>query len=261
MTHDRTAGEAAEHSHSGSVGRPAACADRSRRGRRPGVGARRRRRDAPRTTVRSTPCSGRRATRPCRPCSGARRSPARVSCRPAAVRRSTRNPLRPTWRPNSDPTSPAYGFTRGPRPTNAAKSVGATAYTVGTDVVVSAGRYAPGTGEGRRLLAHELTHVRQQQQGPVSGTDRGDGVQVSDPSDLFEQEASRTAEDIAARPTPGPPAGGSAATPAAPRPGIRSPAPGRSSRPIRSSRPSPRRSTSASARRQRSRRRPPARAS
>ena len=91
----------------------------------------------------------------------------------------------------------------------------------GTDVVVSAGRYAPGTAEGRKLLAHELTHVRQQQQGPVSGTDRGDGVQVSDPSDPFEQEASRTAEDIAARATSRP-----AGRSAAPRPAPALPAGG-----------------------------------
>jgi hypothetical protein len=101
---------------------------------------------------------------------------------------------------------------------DATNSVGATAYTVGTDVVLSSGRYAPGTGEGRRLLAHELTHVRQQQQGPVSGTDRGDGVQVSDPSDPFEQEASRTAEDIAARPTSRPPVGRAAPVPASASP-------------------------------------------
>lgn len=43
-----------------------------------------------------------------------------------------------------------------------AKEINALAYTVGRDVVFGAGRYAPGTSEGRRLLAHELTHVVQQ---------------------------------------------------------------------------------------------------
>jgi hypothetical protein len=38
----------------------------------------------------------------------------------------------------------------------------AHAYTVGRDVVFGAGRFSPGTSEGRRLLAHELTHVVQQ---------------------------------------------------------------------------------------------------
>ena len=36
------------------------------------------------------------------------------------------------------------------------------AFTVGRDVVFGEGQYAPGMSQGRRLLAHELTHVVQQ---------------------------------------------------------------------------------------------------
>lgn len=43
-----------------------------------------------------------------------------------------------------------------------AASVGAQAYTVRDNVVFGSGRYAPGTGQGRSLLAHELAHVIQQ---------------------------------------------------------------------------------------------------
>ena len=43
-----------------------------------------------------------------------------------------------------------------------AQSIGALAYTTGTNIVFGGGRYQPGTSEGRRLLAHELTHVVQQ---------------------------------------------------------------------------------------------------
>lgn len=43
-----------------------------------------------------------------------------------------------------------------------AETINAKAYTVGTDIVFGAGRYAPDTYEGRQLLAHELTHVAQQ---------------------------------------------------------------------------------------------------
>ena len=39
--------------------------------------------------------------------------------------------------------------------------VNANAYTVGHDIVFGANRFAPGTSYGRRLLAHELTHVVQ----------------------------------------------------------------------------------------------------
>lgn len=43
-----------------------------------------------------------------------------------------------------------------------ASAVAASAYTVGSHVVFGAGRYAPATDAGRRLLAHELAHVVQQ---------------------------------------------------------------------------------------------------
>jgi hypothetical protein len=45
---------------------------------------------------------------------------------------------------------------------SSAQSLGARAYTVGNSVVFNAGRYAPNTAAGNRLLAHELTHVVQQ---------------------------------------------------------------------------------------------------
>ena len=44
----------------------------------------------------------------------------------------------------------------------AAREVNARAFTVGNDVVFGAGEWAPGTTAGKRLLAHELTHVVQQ---------------------------------------------------------------------------------------------------
>ncbi|HEY0184349.1 MAG TPA: DUF4157 domain-containing protein [Rhodopila sp.] len=44
----------------------------------------------------------------------------------------------------------------------AARSIDALAFTIGRDVVFSAGAYSPGTQSGRRLIAHELTHVVQQ---------------------------------------------------------------------------------------------------
>jgi hypothetical protein len=42
------------------------------------------------------------------------------------------------------------------------ESINALAYTVGRDVVFGAGQYNPGSATGKRLLAHELTHVIQQ---------------------------------------------------------------------------------------------------
>jgi Domain of unknown function (DUF4157) len=45
---------------------------------------------------------------------------------------------------------------------SSAKDVAAKAYTVGNKIVFNSGQYTPHTQEGRKLLAHELTHVVQQ---------------------------------------------------------------------------------------------------
>lgn len=53
----------------------------------------------------------------------------------------------------------------GPAAEQSAEDVHAHAYTVGQKIVFNAGRFAPDTIQGRRLLAHELTHVVQQTSG------------------------------------------------------------------------------------------------
>ncbi|MEU8825094.1 DUF4157 domain-containing protein [Streptomyces sp. NPDC048636] len=77
-----------------------------------------------------------------------------------------------------------------------ARAVGARAYTSGSHVVLGAG------GGDKHTLAHELTHVIQQRQGPVAGTDHGDGLRVSDPRDRFEREAESTARRVLSGPVP-----------------------------------------------------------
>ncbi|MFD6176229.1 MULTISPECIES: eCIS core domain-containing protein [unclassified Isoptericola] len=49
-------------------------------------------------------------------------------------------------------------------------ALGARALTEGSDIHVAPGAYAPGSAEGRRLLAHELAHVVQQAGRAPSGT-------------------------------------------------------------------------------------------
>lgn len=78
-----------------------------------------------------------------------------------------------------------------------AAEVGAHAYTSGSHVVIGDG------GADKHTLAHELTHVIQQRQGPVAGADNGSGLKVSDPSDRFEREAEANAARAMAA---GPPA-------------------------------------------------------
>ncbi|MFG2641562.1 DUF4765 family protein [Streptomyces sp. NPDC048370] len=75
-----------------------------------------------------------------------------------------------------------------------AAEVGARAYTSANHIVVGDG------GSDDHTLAHELTHVIQQSSGPVSGTDHGDGLRVSDPSDRFEREAEATATKVMSAP-------------------------------------------------------------
>jgi Domain of unknown function (DUF4157) len=72
-----------------------------------------------------------------------------------------------------------------------ARALNALAYTVGRDIVFAGGRYAPGTKQGRELLAHELAHVLQQ---PWRGT--GVALGIGEAGDCFECEAGRVANAV-----------------------------------------------------------------
>jgi hypothetical protein len=71
------------------------------------------------------------------------------------------------------------------------QSLSARAFTTGRDVFFRQGEYNPGSSAGRELLAHELTHVVQQ---------NGDGIQrkmtVSQPGDAHEIEADQMARVV-----------------------------------------------------------------
>ncbi|HVV53222.1 MAG TPA: DUF4157 domain-containing protein, partial [Polyangia bacterium] len=58
------------------------------------------------------------------------------------------------------------------RAERSAEAVGARAYTVGRHIVFGAGQYRPAEGAGRKLLAHELTHVLQQARGGQAAVHR-----------------------------------------------------------------------------------------
>lgn len=77
-----------------------------------------------------------------------------------------------------------------------AAGVGARAYTSGNHVVIG------DSGGDKHTLAHELTHVIQQRQGAVSGTDNGNGLAISDPGDRFEREAEANAHRVMSGPVP-----------------------------------------------------------
>jgi hypothetical protein len=70
-----------------------------------------------------------------------------------------------------------------------AGSIGALAFTVGTDLYFAPDQYQPHTQYGRELIGHELTHVVQQRDGRV-GNPFGKGVAVVHDEEL-EAEADR----------------------------------------------------------------------
>jgi len=76
-----------------------------------------------------------------------------------------------------------------------ARDVHAVAYTVGRDVVFDSGRFAPASADGRRLLAHELTHVVQQ--GGLARAPGAGGLRVGPSGDSHEREADRVADQVA----------------------------------------------------------------
>jgi len=82
----------------------------------------------------------------------------------------------------------------GPEATALAREANARAFTVGRHIVFGAGEYRPGVEQGRRLIAHELTHVFQQRGGLHSvqrevGPDRAAEGQRPAPPDLEELRA------------------------------------------------------------------------
>jgi hypothetical protein len=98
------------------------------------------------------------------------------------------------------------------RASDSAKSVQAYAYTVGNDVVFQSGKYQPESDSGKRMLAHELTHVVQQRSGPVAGTPATGGIKISHPSDRFEQAAEASADRVMSLNAPAPITGGAPAS-------------------------------------------------
>jgi hypothetical protein len=77
----------------------------------------------------------------------------------------------------------------GPHAAASARAIRARAYTAGSHIVFGEGQHSPETPDGQRLLAHELTHVVQQEHAPEqaiqrNGDDDSDGgAPAGDPAD------------------------------------------------------------------------------
>ncbi len=75
-----------------------------------------------------------------------------------------------------------------------ARSIDATAVTVNEHMLFARGAYRPHTDDGEALLAHELTHVIQQDRGPSSSRP----LRLASPREESEQEASKVAATVRA---------------------------------------------------------------
>jgi hypothetical protein len=79
-----------------------------------------------------------------------------------------------------------------PKAAESARAIDALAYTVGRDIVFGEGE-PKATIIGRSLMAHELTHVVQQQ---IGGSSPSGALYVRSADDFYELEANRTAASI-----------------------------------------------------------------
>jgi hypothetical protein len=77
-----------------------------------------------------------------------------------------------------------------------AKNLNAHAYTKGNDVFFATDKYKPGTTEGKKLLAHELTHVAQNKNSSQNSLSRYQNYNVSSPDDASERYADKVATSV-----------------------------------------------------------------
>ena len=95
-------------------------------------------------------------------------SPGQGDAAPASVAQTLTRPGRPMEPALRQDMEQRFGYDfsdvrvhTGAAAEQSARDVHARAYTMGRHMVFGAGRFAPETTEGRRLIAHELTHVAQ----------------------------------------------------------------------------------------------------
>lgn len=90
-----------------------------------------------------------------------------------------------------------------------ATTLGALAYTQGTNIHFAPGQYRPDSQSGQELLGHELAHVVQQSEGRVQATTQAQGVDINDNHSL-----EREADEMGSRAARGQTTGGRAVGPA-----------------------------------------------
>jgi hypothetical protein len=131
---------------------------------------------------------------------------ARGTLRREAVEDTLRSPGRPLDEATREVMGARFGrdFSRvrvhtDGRAAASAQAVDARAYTMGDHIAFGAGQYEPARPEGQELLAHELTHVAQQQ-----GVATGPTTRIARPGGHAEREAEPAARAVVAGRSPGP---------------------------------------------------------
>lgn len=161
---------------------------------------------------RPAQASGPIARRACDGCGGAAHDPARPGhpahdLRPVAPGRALAPDARAWFERRLGHDLGAVRVHDDPASAATARGIGALAYTVGRDIAFAAGGYRPDSGDGRRLLAHELAHVVQQGAAPRLGNAGGAAPaaavpqrmpELGPPGDAYEREAERVADAVAA---------------------------------------------------------------
>ena len=125
---------------------------------------------------------------------------------PPIIREVLRSPGQPLDKTTRDFFEPRFGRDLGQvrlhanaAAADSARAVRAKAYTVGNHIAFAAGQHSASSTEGRRLLAHELTHCLQQQPDRATST-----AKASRHSSQFSESTTNAnrANSIASLPTP-----------------------------------------------------------
>jgi Domain of unknown function (DUF4157) len=161
-------------------------------------------------------CAACAAGQPCEQCRAPMLQPKRApghhdeAAAPESVERALRSSGRPLDDETRDYFEPQFGRDLGDvrvhtegEAAQSARAVGAQAYTVGCDIVLASSAPDASSAEGRKLLAHELTHVVQQSGG---GEARGagaisDGAAARVQRQLDSAAPAQTMDAAAAQPT------------------------------------------------------------
>ena len=80
-----------------------------------------------------------------------------------------------------------------------AHAVSAAAYTVNNHIAFRSGQYSPQTNDGRKLIAHELTHTLQQ---PGTGSHTGSELTIDDSTSALEKQAEHSEQFVSAPVSP-----------------------------------------------------------